>query len=647
MGFLNTNAKKKPAVEVSSSRSVGKRAKSPVIQARSPLNRENRQDTCDDTRDDAASGRMTPRSVAKSSSSKASATRDPLHLDFNKQASQRKKEKQDREAMLRKATCERDDVCQKSVKSVKSTKTARSKSTARTSPSIPARKIDDGVKGEICAKEPDKKAAAAFDREKVEAKLAEKAFAASRKERSRKAPSPTDKKKGNTAAYKKADAKSLPRKVISRVEKKKYESSDDESYDSECDISEGTESDEASSASSHSSRFSSAESQSFISGNDSSVADSFATGDFDTQYAAADNKERKQIDPNHQAFVSVAEHGNVEKLKLQELKNIPGIMMSTDVIIKIECSSVTLQDCMIRRGKWYDMQRLPFIPGSDLVGTIVDLGTDALREGRFCIGERVAAVVPSGGNAKYIRLDYQCVIRVPDGVDPVMALCLSSTYVPAREALDLARKMNTPFTGANVLVIGGNGPSGLATIELLTLEGANIYTTADERHHEFLANFGAKCFPIDPLKWIPQLKGKMDVVLDSVCLDSFYSSLAALNPEGTLICTGLSAVYTQGQIRAPIIKDARDVKAAYVKLKAKFFMNNTIYYDRMVRYNEAPNEYAQHFRYLCHLVGKGTIKPAVAARASLNMVPFLHKAIEHGDTPYGVCVCAPWVTKVE
>ena len=291
------------------------------------------------------------------------------------------------------------------------------------------------------------------------------------------------------------------------------------------------------------------------------------------------------------------------------------------------------------------MQSLPFVPGSDLVGTVHQLGTEALRTGKYSIGDRVATVVPSGGNAKYITVHYESIIRVPDNVDPVVALCLSSTYVPARGALDLARKKNTPLTGANILVIGGNGPSGLATIELLNLEGANIYTTADERHHEYLKNLGARCFPIDPKKWLPQLKGKMDVVLDSVCLDNYESSSAALNTEGTLVCTGLSAVYTQGSIRVPVLLDARNIKAAYVKTKAKYLMNNTIYYDRVEKYDEAPNEYAQNFRYLCHIASKDIIKPTVSARASLNMVAFMHKAIEHGDTPYGVCVCTPWITK--
>lgn len=238
------------------------------------------------------------------------------------------------------------------------------------------------------------------------------------------------------------------------------------------------------------------------------------------------------------------------------------------------------------------MQRLPFVPGSDFVGTIHEMGEDAKTYSTFQVGDRVAAAVPSGGNAKYITMSYTNIIRVPPETDSVVALCLSSTYVPAREALDLARKLNTPFTGANILVIGGNGPSGLATIELALLEGANVFTTADERHHEYLTNMGAKCFPIDPAKWLPTLQGKMDVVLDSVCLDAYESSRLALNPAGTLVCTGMSAVYTQGQIRAFGMKDVRDWKAMYCKMRMNYVLNNTVHYDRMERYLSAPNEYA-------------------------------------------------------
>ena len=190
---------------------------------------------------------------------------------------------------------------------------------------------------------------------------------------------------------------------------------------------------------------------------------------------------------------------------------------------------------MIRRGKWYEMQSLPFVPGADIVGTIHSMGEEATLNSTVREGDKVAAVIPSGGNAKYVTLPYQSIIRVPPEGDSVVALCLCSTYVPTREALNLARKLNTPFTGANILVIGGNGPSGHATIELALLEGANVYATADERHHAHLARVGARCFPIDPNKWLPTLRGKMDVVLDSVCLDGYESSSLALNSAGTLV----------------------------------------------------------------------------------------------------------------
>lgn len=277
----------------------------------------------------------------------------------------------------------------------------------------------------------------------------------------------------------------------------------------------------------------------------------------------------------------------------QEIGLVPKANKASDIVIKVDCSSVTLQDCMIRRGKWYEMQRLPFTPGSDLVGTIHEMGASAKKYSSFQVGDKVAAVVPQGGNAKYITLPYQRLIRVPAEADSVVALCLLSTYVPARQALDMARKLNTPLTGANILVIGGNGPSGLATIELAMLEGANVFTTADKRHHEYLTKMGAKCFPINPNKWLPTLQGNMDVVIDSVCLDGYESSSLALNKAGTLVCTGMSAVYTQGQIKAFFgMGDLRDYKAMYCRMRAKYMLSKSVNYDRVERFNNVPSEYA-------------------------------------------------------
>ena len=80
---------------------------------------------------------------------------------------------------------------------------------------------------------------------------------------------------------------------------------------------------------------------------------------------------------------------------MQELPYIPEPHRPTEIVIKVDCPTVSLQDCMIRRGKWYDMQKLPFTPGSDFIGTIHEIGSEASRCSTFKVGDRVAALVPS------------------------------------------------------------------------------------------------------------------------------------------------------------------------------------------------------------------------------------------------------------
>ena len=328
------------------------------------------------------------------------------------------------------------------------------------------------------------------------------------------------------------------------------------------------------------------------------------------------------------------------------MKGIPTCVEPDDVIIKVDCSTITLQDCMIRRGAWIDMQSLPFIPGSDIVGTITELGSKQLGS-RFRVGDLVAAIVPSGGNAKFAKVKARDLLLVPKGVDPVTALCISSTYVPAMQSLELSRFEGTPLTGANVLVIGANGPTSLATIDLAILEGANVYATADKRHHDHLLSLGVKqCFSVNPLKWLPHLEGKMDVVLDSVCLDGYESSAKALGPNGKLVCTGMSATFTQGRIDGPYgIGDMRSLTASYQKARVKYRIHNAYYYDKVESFRDKKGIYTQYFKYLCHIQMNGLFQPTIAARASLSMVSSLQKAIERGETPYGVCVATPWLTR--
>lgn len=74
---------------------------------------------------------------------------------------------------------------------------------------------------------------------------------------------------------------------------------------------------------------------------------------------------------------------------------------------------MSINDCVLRRGfsfDPFDPLRLPVIPGYDVVGTIASCG-HAVKE--FEVGDRVAALVRKGGNARYISVSASSLVSVP------------------------------------------------------------------------------------------------------------------------------------------------------------------------------------------------------------------------------------------
>src|SRR6201991_2175388 len=75
-------------------------------------------------------------------------------------------------------------------------------------------------------------------------------------------------------------------------------------------------------------------------------------------------------------------------------------------VVRVEASGVSFAEQQMRRGKYYDQPKFPFVPGYDLVG--IDEAT----------GRRVAALTKVGGWADRVVLDKADLVPVPDGVGP-------------------------------------------------------------------------------------------------------------------------------------------------------------------------------------------------------------------------------------
>lgn len=152
----------------------------------------------------------------------------------------------------------------------------------------------------------------------------------------------------------------------------------------------------------------------------------------------------------------------------QRLSTIPRCVKPDDIVIMVKCSSISLRDCMLRRGACLEQLPLPYVPGSEMVGIVCALGEEAKEAGTIKTGDRVAAFsARGGGNAKYATVSYRDAMVVPENVASMKALCLLSAYVPAFQALAAGRKESRPFFGADILVIGVNpgNPVGFAIAE--------------------------------------------------------------------------------------------------------------------------------------------------------------------------------------
>ncbi len=272
----------------------------------------------------------------------------------------------------------------------------------------------------------------------------------------------------------------------------------------------------------------------------------------------------------------------------------------------------------------------PAVLGYHVVGQIHALG-EAVNSSKFRVGDRVAVLLPKGGgNAKYVSVPKKAAILLPENADREDIVCLLASYMTAYQCLKLARKEGAPLTYANVLVIGGSGPVGQAIVEMASREGARVYATAHKMHEEHLTKLGAKYFSVKPRKWLPYVKGKMDVVIDNLCVDGYESSYRALTPDGVLVCnTGDHVEHLIQQKKdSGWSIDQAAVNEWWSGVKTKYVRSQAIFYDVNRSYEENPRIFGHELQYLVCKLLRGEISPKVAGRVSLNQVPKAQTLIE-------------------
>jgi NADPH2:quinone reductase len=235
------------------------------------------------------------------------------------------------------------------------------------------------------------------------------------------------------------------------------------------------------------------------------------------------------------------ETGDNPNLRVEEVADRP--LLAREVRIRVKAAGLNFPDYLMVTGRYQVKPAIPFTPGLEAAGDIVELGTEV---NTFSHGQRVLAVSRRGGClSNSLTIDADRVVAIPDTMDHVAAAGFPIAYGTSHFALTHRGRLQS---GETLVVTGSAGGVGLAAVEIGKCLGARVIAAASSAERLALAKkYGADALieygqaDIDTrIKALTNGAGA-DVIFDTVGGDVFDGCTRAMNWEGRLLVIGFAA----------------------------------------------------------------------------------------------------------
>lgn len=322
--------------------------------------------------------------------------------------------------------------------------------------------------------------------------------------------------------------------------------------------------------------------------------------------------------------IQCVEWGLPERLALVDLDlPEPG---ARDVRVRVEAAGVNFPDALIVQKKYQVQPPLPFIPGTEVAGTIDAVGPEVKH---LKSGDRVAAIVGTGGFAQFVCAPATLVALLPDGIASDTAAAFTLTYATSHHALFDRGSLKA---GETLAVLGAGGGVGLAAVELGKIAGATVIAAAssDEklaaaREHgaDVSINYGHVELR-DALKEATGGRG-VNVIYDPVGGRYAESALRSLAWRGRLLVVG----FADGQIP--------QLPANLLLIKGTSAVG--VFWGEFAR--REPRENAKMLGELFAWLAQGKLKPHVSRAYPLRETPQALEALLERRA-VGKLVINPW-----
>jgi NADPH:quinone reductase-like Zn-dependent oxidoreductase len=276
-----------------------------------------------------------------------------------------------------------------------------------------------------------------------------------------------------------------------------------------------------------------------------------------------------------------------------------------EVRVKVLAAGVAFGDLLWMSGVVPGSPKPPFSPGYDLVGVVDKLGVGV---NVVAVGQRVAALVRTGGYAEYSCWSQELLTPLSDDLDPTQQICLTLNYVTAYALINRIGKITS---GQRILMHGAGGGMGTAMLDLSRMVGIKAFGTASQSKHELVESLGG--IPIDYKRdnfvEVVNREGGVDLVVDHVGGNHLARSFRCLKPGGTLVST---SSYTAALGQAGMLE------TVFGLLRLQFWnlwpnQRSALLFDVVPFYKQNPGKYSPDLLELQDYLAQGKLNPVIDA----------------------------------
>lgn len=296
------------------------------------------------------------------------------------------------------------------------------------------------------------------------------------------------------------------------------------------------------------------------------------------------------------------------------------------VLVRVHTAGVNRADVLQRQGHYDPPEGATRIPGLEVSGTIVELGSEVSG---WEVGQEVAALLTGGGYAEVVDVPAGQLLPVPENLSLQEAAALPEVLSTVHSNVFAAARL---LPGEWLLAHGGGSGIGTAAIQLAKAFGAKVaVTVGSQRKADFCTELGADAVInyreedfVERIREITAADAEAagtrpgaNVILDLIGAKYLERNVKALADDGRLMIIGL-----QGGVKAELNLNAL--------MRARKSVMGTTLRARPARQKAAIVDQVR--RDVWPLVADGSIRPIIHSVLPLAQAGEAQQLLENGES---------------